>query len=214
MVTAMTHILNAPRMEFSWSEFLAGSSVTAITQEVIRYYRKKSEARFSLAENTADIARIHHSMEEIVNLTRYERVMVFKGEDSAGVLAAGKKLYVTAMYEKLCKDNEGINSIQHLIQRWEADTYYYQLFSQMLSNGKVILKVGDMPNSKLKSLYISQGVRYCEVGHLMTTKNSALVFYYSAAILASDSPDAEDETIKDGNISIIKDIFQKHRKFY
>lgn len=210
----MTHILNAPRMEFSWSEFLAGSSVTAITQEVIRYYRKKSEAKFSLAENTADIAKIHYCMEEVVNTTKYERFMVFKGEDSAGVLAAGKKLFVTAMYEKLCRDNETISSVSHLVQRWEADTHYYQLFSQMLSNGKVIIRTDELPNCKLKALYKTQGVKQCEVGHLMTTKNSALVFYYSVAILVDGDPGAEDEAIKDGNISIIKDIFQKHRKFY
>lgn len=210
----MSYTLNAPTMEFSWSEFLAGSSVTAVTQEVIRYYRKKSEAKFNLAENTAEIAKIHSCMEEIANTTRYERVMVFKGEDSAGVLAAGKKLYISAMYEKLRKDNDKLNSVQHLIHRWEADTHYYQLFSQMLSNGRVILKTEELPDSKLRRLYASQGVSYCEVGHLMTTKNSALVFYYSAAIIGNSTPLDEDEVIKDGNISIIKDIFQKHRKFY
>ena len=201
-------------MEFSWSEFLAGSSVTAITQEAIRYYRKKSEAKFNLSENVADIAQIYTSMEAIVNTTRYERFMIFKGEDSAGILAAGKKLFVSAQYEKLCKDNESLSSIQHLIQRWEADHHYYKLFSDMLSNGVTTVKTEDLPPSKLKTLYMAQGVKYSEVGHLMTTKNNALVFYYSAAVLVGKTPDAEDEAIKDGNVSIIKNIFQKHRKFY
>ncbi len=210
----MQYTLNAHKMEFSWSEFLAGNVAATVVQEVLAYRKRKNEAKFNLSENVLDIAKIHTSMEEIVNTTRYERFMIFKGEDSAGVLAAGKKLFVSAQYEKLCKDNERLSSISHLIQRWEADHHYYRLFSGMLSNGTVIIKTEDLPPSKLKSLYATQGVKYCEVGHLMTTKNSALVFYYSAAILTDSEPDAEDEAIKDGNVSIIKDIFQKHRKFY
>lgn len=210
----MSYTLNAPRMEFSWSEFLAGNAVATVVQEVIAYRKRKKEATFNLTENVADIAQIYTSMEEITNTTRYKQFMILKGEDSAGILAAGKKLYITAQYEKLCKTNESLSPIQHLIQRWEADHHYYRLFSDMLSNGVTIVRTEDLPPSKLKTLYIAQGVKYSEVGHLMTTKNSALVFYYSAAVLVGSEPDAEDESIKDGNVSIIKNIFQKHRKFY
>lgn len=210
----MSYTLNQFVMEFSWSEFLAGSSMTAVTQEVIRYYRRKSESKFNLADNLSDIAKIHNTMEKVVAETRFERFMIFKGEDSAGVLAAGKKLYISAQYEKLCKDNETLYSISELIQRWEADHHYYSLFSQMLSQQKVIVRTGDMPESKLKALYLMQGVKYAQIEHLMTTKNNAMVFYYSAAILTDSEPTAEDQAILDGNVSIIKNIFQKHRKFY
>lgn len=210
----MLNSANTLRMEFSWSEFLAGSSFAAITQEVIKYYRKKSEAKFNLADNLAEIAQIHHCMEEVVSSTCFERFMIFKGEDSAGVLAAGKKLYISAQYEKLYKENETLKSISSIIQRWEADHHYYTIFSQMLSGEKVRLKVSEMPECKLKDIYIMQGVKYCEIGHLMTTKDCANVFYYSIAMLARDYATAEDRAIVDGNVSIIKSIFDKHKKFY
>ena len=210
-----TNTLQNNRMgDFSWSEFLAGSAVAKVVEEVVKYRRRKLETKFDLAENLAEIAKLHHCMEDVVSSTFFERFLILKAEDSAGVLAAGKKLFVSVQYEKTSKDNEILTSVSSLIQRWEADHYYYKMFSEMLSGEKVCLKVSEMPNCKLKDIYLMQGVQYCEVGHLMTTKDSSLVFYYSVATTVKSEPKAEDRAILEGNISIIKNIFAKHRKFY
>lgn len=201
-------------MEFNWSEFLAGSGISAIVTEAIKQYRKKKEAKFSLADNVKEITLLHTAMEFVVDHTIFDRFMIFKGEDSAGVLAAGKKLYISAQYEKFYRHNERMQSISSLIQRWEADPEYYRMFASILRGDVYRVKVCDMPDCKLKDIYTSQGVKYSEVGHLMTTADSALVFYYSLASSADDKTTCEDRMIADGHLSVIKNIFEKHKKFY
>ncbi len=206
--------LKLNRMEFSWSEFLAGSSIAAIVTEAIKYYRKKNEAKFNLVDNMNDITHVHESMEYVVDHTVFDRMMIFCGQDSAGILAAGKKLYISAQYEKFYRHNEKMQSIASMIQRWEADTEYYKMFSRILQGEIYKIKVPDMPDCKLKDIYTSQGVKYSEIGHLMTTNDNSLVFYYSMASSSDDKTNADDRMIADSQLSIIKNVFEKHKKFY
>ena len=163
---------------FSWSEFLAGSGIAALIQAGIKYYQTKAAKKVNLSENTHDIALVHEMMEYVVDHTLFDRFMIFEGEDSAGVLSVGKRLYVTAHYEKFDRFNEKLESIKHLVQRWEADHQYYRMYSEMLGNEKVIIRTKEMPDSKLKNIYLTQDVKYSEIGHLMTTKDNGSVFYY------------------------------------
>ena len=150
--------------DFSWSEFLAGSAVAKGLDEVIRYYRRKNEVKVDMAANARDIADIHRIMESVVRETFFDRFIIFVGEDSAGVLAAGKNLYVTAQYEKInTEKDETLSYISDDIQRWKADTSYYDLYSEMLTKGKVTVKTEDLPESKLKDIYITQKVKVAKI---------------------------------------------------
>ncbi len=201
--------------DFSWSEFLAGSAVAKVVEEVVKYRRRKLESKIDMASNAKDIADIHRIMESVVDETNYNMVLVMCGEDSAGVLAAGKNLYITAQYEKINRSmDERIDYISEQIQRWKADVSYYDLYSEMLTKGMVQLKYDTMPSSKLKDIYTSQNVKSARVYHLMTTKDSAKVFYCSVASTLKDEPSASDRVIIDSAIDKLTNIFQKHRKFY
>jgi hypothetical protein len=200
--------------EFSWSELLAGSAAGVAIREVVSYWRKKNEMKVDLSSNVSEIYHLIKCMEEIVDNTTFDRMMILKGEDSAGILAAGKKLYVSAQYEKMYRLHETMQPTAQLIQRWEADHEYYKIFSDMLTNGVVKVLTSNMPDSKLKDTYTAQGVKYSELGHLMTTNDSSTVFYYQLNTSVSTHTEAEDRNITDGNVSIIKSIFAKHKKFY
>lgn len=207
--------LNNIRMaDFSWSEFLAGSATAAIVKEGISYIRRKTEVKADIAENAKDIAEIHRIMESIVRETFFDRFLIFVGQDSAGVLAAGKNLYVTAQYEKINMENETLKPIQDDIQRWKSDTHYYDLFSEMLTKGKVAIKTADMPESKLKDIYVTQGVKASKLYHLMTTKDNANVFYCSVASTVVDEAKPEDRFLIDSAVDKLINIFKKHQKFY
>lgn len=208
--------LNHIRMaDFSWSEFLAGSATAAVVKEGISYVRRKTEKKVDMAENARDIAEIHRIMENIVEETSYNRVCLFMGEDSAGVLAAGKNLYITAQYEKINRNqDERLEYISDQIQRWKADSPYYDLYSEMLTKGMVSIQYSTMPPSKLKNIYTAQNVKSAKVYHIMTTKDSAKVFFCSVASTLMEEPSASDMVIVDSTIDKLINIFKKHKKFY
>ena len=211
-----TNTLQNNRMgDFSWSEFLAGSAVAKVVEEVVKYRRRKLESTVNMADNARDIADIHRIMESVVEETSYNRFLLCLGEDSAGVLAAGKNLYITAQYEKINRSEDGrLEHISDQIHRWKADVNYYDLYSEILTKGMVQLKYDTMPSSKLKDIYTSQNVKSARVYHLMTTKDSAKVFFCSVASTLKDEPSASDRVIIDSAIDKLTNIFQKHRKFY
>ena len=214
-----TNTLQNNRMgDFSlsdWSEFLAGSAVAKVVEEVVKYRRRKLESTVNMADNARDIADIHRIMESVVEETSYNRFLLCLGEDSAGVLAAGKNLYITAQYEKINRsEDERLEHISDQIHRWKADVNYYDLYSEILTKGMVQLKYDTMPSSKLKDIYTSQNVKSARVYHLMTTKDSAKVFYCSVASTLKDEPSASDRVIIDSAVDKLINIFQKHRKFY
>lgn len=200
--------------DFSWSEFLAGSAVAKGVDEVLRYYRRKNEIKVDMGQNARDIADVHRIMESVVRETYFDRFILFYAEDSAGVLAAGKNLYVTAQYEKINTENETLKPIIDDIQRWKADTPYYDIFSEMLTKGTVTIKTKSMPDSKLKDIYITQGVKVAKVYHLMTTKDSSKVFYCSIASTAVEEAKPECRVIINSAVDKLIDIFSRHKRFY
>lgn len=201
--------------DFSWSEFLAGSAVAKVVEEVVKYRRRKLESTVNMADNARDIADIHRIMESVVEETSYNRFLLCLGEDSAGVLAAGKNLYITAQYEKINRsEDERLEHISDQIHRWKADVNYYDLYSEMLTKGMVQITYDTMPPSKLKDIYTTQNVKSSRVYHLMTTKDSAKVFFCSVASTLKDEPSAADRVIIDSAVDKLINIFKKHQKFY
>lgn len=210
-----TNTLQHNRMgDFSWSEFLAGSAVAKLVEEIVRYRRRKLETTVNMADNARDIADVHRIMESIVRETHFDRFILFVGQDSAGVLAAGKNLYVTAQYEKISTENEALKPIQDDIQRWKADSPYYDVFSEMLTKGKTTVKTSTMPDSKLKDIYLAQGVKVAKIYHLMTTRDSSMVFFCSVASTRVEEAKADDRFLIESAVDKLTNIFQKHRKFY
>lgn len=203
-------------MEFSLSDVLAGGIGTVLTQELVKFIKSKRNNRNILAETSRDINEIYNIMKHVVKNTCFEMVVIFRGEDSAGVLAAGKNLYITAMYEELSndKDEQPIDSMLDMIIHWKADHEYYKLFSEMLSNGNVTIITDQMPNSNLKDIYNGNKIRYTKVFHLMTTKSNATVFFCSVATRATINPLPEDRAKLTSAISQLQNIFHKHRKYH
>lgn len=198
---------------FSWSEFLAGGTIVKLIDVASKYYTKRKELKIDLAQNIRDISEIHHIMDTVVLDTFFNRFVIFVGEDSAGILAAGKNLYVTAQYEKIATE-EGVEPIIDLIHRWKADTMYYRTFSTMLTSGACINKTSEMDSCKLKDLYDMQGITLSHMYHLMTTKDSSRVFYCLIASTIKEDAPTEDRVLIDSSIDKLREIFERHKKFY
>ena len=199
--------------EFSWSEFLAGTATAKAFEEILRYYRRKNEVKVDMAQNARDIAEVHRVMETVVRETMFDRFIIFMGEDSAGVLAAGKNLYITAQYEKLDPDSK-LHPIIQDIQRWKADTPYYDIYSEMLTKGCCDILTENMKPGKLKDIYATQGIKMAKVYHLMTTKDCSKVFFLSIASTFVSEASAEDRFQISSAVDRLADIFNRHKKFY
>ena len=196
---------------FDWSEFLAGSSVTALVTEGIRFLKEKKEKQIDAASSMRDISQITKIMRETIADTLCDRFMVFVGEDSAGAIVAGKKLFITSIYEEYDKETE-IEPIE--ISKWQADSYYYEMFADMLFKGGIELKTSEMPESKLKSIYTSQKVKSSNVYHLATTKNLSKVFFCSIASTVRETLTPEDKARIDSAVDRLRYIFEKYKKFH
>lgn len=201
-------------MTFSLSEFLAGSTALFLVTKFFEWVKHLRNSRVDLAQNMRDIQEIHMVMESLVKETSFERISIFYAEDSAGVIAPGKIMYITAIYEKTHQTDDGqIRSIIKQIQRWESDTHYYGMISDVISRGHVELLTANMPDSNLKNLYLSDGIRYSNVFHLLTTKSKAKIYYCSVVTRATINPHLDDKVHLVSAISIIKDIFKRHSKY-
>jgi hypothetical protein len=200
-------------MEFSASQLLGGSAAALIIGRILDWWGKQRTEKVDLVQNTKDITEVYRIMKHVTKDSFYDRFMVFKGEDSAGVLVPGKNLYVSCQYEEVAQESV-IRPIIDEIQRWRSDQYYYEMFSEMLLKGSVTIRTEDLPQCKLKDIYIAQEIKICKIYHLMTTKNSALVFYCSVASSVVDAPTSEDNFIVDSAIDRLIDIFNRHKKYY
>lgn len=198
---------------FSWSELLGGGLTTLLVSKYIDYRRRRKEAKVDMAQNSRDIAEVYRIMRHVTKASFFDRVMVFVGEDSAGILAVGKNLYITCQYEEI--DGEStVQEIREDIQRWRADAPYYDIYSEMLMKGVSIVKTEDMPDGKLKNIYKMQGIKSAYLCHLMTTKDHSKVFFCSIASSARDTPTEEDMFIINSSVDRLVEIFARHKKYY
>lgn len=201
-------------MTFSLSEVLAGSTTLFLVTKLFKWIEGWRNSKVDLAQNMRDIQEIHMVMEELVKETSYERITIFYAEDSAGIIAPGKIMYITAIYEKTHQnDDNQIRSIIKSIQRWESDTPYYGMISDVISRGHIELITENMPNSNLKDLYKSDNIKYSNVFHLLTTKNKSKVYYCSVVTRATINPHVDDRVYLTSAISKIKDLFKRNSKY-
>jgi hypothetical protein len=196
---------------FDWSEFLAGSSITALVTEGIRYLKERKEKQIDAASSIRDISQITKIMRETIADTLCDRFMVFVGEDSAGAIVAGKKLYISSIYEEYDQESK-IEPIE--ISRWQADSEYYEMFADMLFKGMIQIKTSEMPKCKLKDIYQSQGVKSSFVYHLATTKGLEKVFFCSVASTVREDMKTEDKARIDSAVDRLRHIFEKYKKFH
>lgn len=195
--------------KMDWMEFLSGSAAGAVITEVGRYIREKRKNKIDLTKNAQDMAEITNQIfPSILENTLFNRVMIFKATNSAGVIAPGKILKVTAIYE----DVRDLDRIIDDIQEWKADNHYYKIFSDVLTQGQVQLITDEMPDSKLKTIYKNQGIKYSEIYHLTTTPDNSKVFYISIASSMVGNASSEARYYIDVAVDKLRNIFDAHKK--
>ena len=195
--------------KMDWTEFFSGSAAGAIVTEVGRYLREKSKRKVDISQNARDMAEITNSLFPLIlEETLANRVVIYRATNSAGVIAPGKTLKVTAIYE----DSREVNRLLEDIQDWKADSHYYQLFSNILTEGCTKIVTSELPvDCKLNTLNKAHLVKYSEIYHLTTTPDNAKVFYISIDSTIVDSFDTQSKYHIEIAINKLRNIFEKHK---
>lgn len=203
--------ITARNMDFSLSEFLAGTAFGELTRAGIKYFQSKTENKLDIAASVRDIAQCHHIMQEVIRQTLFDRFIIFEAEDSAGKIVAGKRIFVTSIYEEYDPES---NIPRVEIDRWQSDGFYYDVFADMLTNGSKTILYDEMKDSKLKNIYTAQGVKISHVCHLATTDDLAKVFYCSVSSTVRDFSDSNDMAMMQSGVDRLKAIFEKYKNFH
>lgn len=201
-------------MTFSLSEVVASGTTLFLVTKLFEWIKSRKKAKLDPSQSIRDIQQIHTIMEEVVKETSYDRMIVFKAEDSAGIIVPGKVMYITAIYEKIHQtDEHQIGSIIKKIQRWRSDGQYYGMVADILSKGFIELITEQMPICNLKDLYEADKVIFSTVYHLITTDDKSKIFYCSLVNRTSTNPHIEDKVLVNSAINRLVDIFSRHSKY-
>lgn len=201
-------------MTFSLSEVVASGTTLFLVTKLFEWIKSRKKAKLDPSQSIRDIQQIHTIMEEIVKETSYDRMVVFKAEDSAGIIVPGKVMYISAIYEKIHQtDEHQIGSIIKKIQRWHSDGQYYGMVADILSKGTVELITEQMPMCNLKDLYEADKVVFSTVYHLITTDDKSKIFYCSVVNRTNKNPHIEDKVLVNSAINRLVDIFSRHSKY-
>lgn len=193
----------------NWWDFLGSSAVGALVTQAGLYLRARWKNKTDITKNAQDMAEIHNYLFPfLLDNTECNWIVIFRGTNSAGKIAPGKILKVSGVYE----DTRSVPRIIDDIQDWRADAHYYQLFSEMMTNGFVKIRTADLPEeSKLKTIYTQQGVTYSEIYHLTTTKADDKVFYCTIASTTVEKFSNKERYHVDIVISRLRNIFDKQK---
>lgn len=193
-----------------WTDFLGGGATGALITQLGTIYREWRKGKVDMVKNAQDMAEIHNTLfPMLLEKTSCNRVMIFRATNTAGVIAPGKILKISAVYE----DTRDMSRIIDDIQDWRADAPYYQMFSELVTNGAVKKHTIDLQDdSKLKTIYTAQGVLYNEIYHLTTTPKNDKVFFCSIGTSKVNDFNQADRYYIDIVVNRLQNIFEKHKR--
>jgi len=183
--------------------FLGG----ATGQKLISNYlqRQRDKELKVITKNLTDVSEILKMMRDIVDSTRIERFIVFKGSNGGGVPKPGSEFYVTAIYEEH-KDKE--KHVKEKYTKISVDGHYIEMLTNIHKNGKCLLKVSEMPDCFLKRIYTAEDIAYSELYYLVNNKNEILF-----CSLVTSQPEINDSKAKleiELTIDKMRQIFKKY----
>ncbi len=193
-----------------WSEFLGGSATGALITQIGNVIQEWRKNRVNMVQNAQDMAEIHNTLfPMLLEKTHCNRVMIFRATNTAGVIAPGKILKISVVYE----DTRDMSRIIDDIQEWRADAAYYQIFSELVTNGVVRKHTEDLQvDSKLRTIYTAQGLLYNEIYHLTTTPKNDKVFFCSIGSSRVNEFTQGDRYYIDIVVNRLQNIFEKHKR--
>lgn len=190
---------------------LSGGVVVALIQVWKAYLErrwKKDDEKENIGINLMRIADAYDLMNRLIDSSSVKRVLILKAENGGGIPRIGSDLHASVVMEET---RPPFKPVKDKYQRIGLDHEYLKMLVNVYSNKCVKIKVDELPNSLLKNIYLSEGVKYAEIHHLFDTKST---FYYCSLATNEDN----DLSSSKDNLEIIltidkiKEIFKQSFK--
>jgi len=129
-----------------------------------------------LVEAFDELTEMQYILDRVVSNTSVDRFLVLKTENGGGKPRLGSHLYASVMYESVAKK---LKSVKDDYQRLLVDEIYVKMLSDIGLAIPNKLKVSDMREGILRSIYEVEGITYSEVHYVGETDDA--FFYLSVA---------------------------------
>jgi len=146
---------------------LVAGLVVAFRKDATAWWQKRK--RKILLTTLSDTGMIYAKVFNYIlddERTGIERFILFEAKDSGRKITPLTPVYVTAILEDYRKP---FKSSLDDIQNWRTDRPYTEMLVELIANEYINVDVASMPESKLKNLYISAGVKSCKIVYLHGT---------------------------------------------
>jgi len=182
----------------------AGAGGYAVKEAVLFLERNRLRRnKLNLNQQLKAIAEVYAVMAKIEDLPSVDRILLLELTNGGHKPMPGSRMYAKAIWVSV----HDIAQRPDILERYDrvlVDEEYIRMVVKTQSQPAVMLKVREMPECLLKSLYISEGVIYSEVYHIYTDSKASATFIVSVATYQEDSAlEAQQEKLKASVLSYI-----------
>ena len=179
----------------------SGGGLKAITVCIEKYNSTKSKKAME------DIAKIYDCMQDIIDNTPINRVLVLATHNDGSEIKPGTKLFTSVLYEKL---NGNFKSVKGEYQNIPLDAEYLNMLVELLNKERVVMHVPTAKDGLLKSIYEKEGVKYSKVIYLADSKRKKIWYLSCATDCDIQELNTYDSNLIKKNSLIIGGLLKKH----
>ena len=187
--------------------FLGGTGFA----KLVDYFKNRNNKMHleKLTTNLQDLSKIYRIMERMLEQSKCYRVLVLKASNGGGIPKPGSEMFTKLLYAATTVEDlqiyEKYNSIK-------VDGQYVDMLINIQKNGGTSLSVDEMPNSLLKRIYQSEGIKYSEIYFLSNTEKELYYCAVNAINPAEDFLDPQQRIGIELGINDLRKIFERHVK--
>lgn len=181
---------------------------TYVAKTIYNEWKHRRHNRNAVKKGVTDTARLYSLMSGLLQTGEIKRVIILKAHNGGKTFSAFSLQYVTALHG-VATDPFSIDFILSRVKNWRIDADYSQFLDHLEKEKKVVFVTEEMPkNSKLRTLYETEGVQYTEAYSIGTS--ACDLYYFSLSTnnsLSSFSRPGTREAIDHFN-DAIQEIFK------
>lgn len=204
-----------PFYEQSWFTIILAGVVGVFTFIGKDLWTKRKERREKAKEvdmmvGLKSIRILYEAMEQIMQLTNVDRVLLLEVSNSGNIPKAGEKIYSRAIEVKLDDVSMRLPILSNYEQIRVDQAYIHMVIEAKETQDSYKFDVETHPDCLLKRIYEQEGVKYAEVYHVHSDTNKWKQFIVSVSTFNEGERFADDQqrAIISNSIHRIRQTFE------
>jgi len=158
----------------TWKEILGGTAMGALITAIGQIYLDNKKKKTLASQGVLDASSIYSAMNNCKTNSDYKNIILYTAHNSGERILACRHQFVSAMFEVYAPP---FNSMIERIQNWRIDSSTNEILSEMIVKGKVTSKTTDMPDGRMKDIYLENKIETSEM--FMIGETGTKLFYIS-----------------------------------